>query len=43
MDSTQDFVEKMHEKQRSNEQSKKRQGKQHAGHQLPNKQHSTNK
>jgi len=43
MDSTEKFVEDFNEKQRKHEQSQKRQSKSHAGHQLPNKQHSTNK
>jgi len=43
MDDTQKFVEDFNDKQRKHEQSQKNQSKSHAGHHLPNKQHSTNK
>ncbi|MFC6333216.1 DUF4023 family protein [Paenibacillus septentrionalis] len=43
MDSTEKFVEDLHEKQRKHEKSEKHHNKSHAGHKLPNKQHSTNK
>ncbi|NOU96393.1 DUF4023 domain-containing protein [Paenibacillus sp. LMG 31456] len=43
MDSTRDFVEKLHDKQEKDEKNKKRQGQGHPGHKLPGKQHSTNK
>lgn len=43
MDNTGKFVEDFNEKQRKHEQSQKRQSKANAGHQLPGKQHSTNK
>jgi hypothetical protein len=40
MDNTHEFVEKLHERQRKDEQNKKRQGKGHPSARLPNKQHS---
>ncbi|MEF2246652.1 MULTISPECIES: DUF4023 family protein [unclassified Paenibacillus] len=43
VDDTRHYLEDLHENQRRNERSKKRQGKAHAGHKLPNKQHGTNK
>ncbi|OCA83035.1 HemX protein [Bacillus sp. FJAT-27225] len=39
MENTHEFVEKIHEKQRKDEQNKKRQGKGNPSRQLPNKQH----
>ncbi|MFA9559742.1 DUF4023 domain-containing protein [Evansella sp. AB-rgal1] len=43
MDSTHEFVEKLHEKQAKDERNKERQGHKNAPKELPNKQHSTNK
>ncbi|TYR80707.1 DUF4023 domain-containing protein [Priestia megaterium] len=39
MDNTNEFVEKLHDKQEKAEQNKKRQGKGHPEKKLPNKQH----
>ncbi|WP_082306774.1 DUF4023 domain-containing protein [Bacillus sp. FJAT-27245] len=39
MENTHQFVEKLHEKQKKDEQNKKRQGKGNPSEQLPNKQH----
>lgn len=39
MDNTHEFVEKLHERQKKNEESKKRQSKKHQSEKLPNKQH----
>lgn len=43
MDSTHEFVEKLHEKQRKDEQNRKRQGNGTENKKLPNKQHGTGK
>ncbi|MDT2046522.1 DUF4023 domain-containing protein [Priestia flexa] len=39
MDNTNEFVEKLNQKQAKAEQNEKRQGKAHASRKLPNKQH----
>lgn len=39
MDSTHEFVEKMHEKQKKDEQNRKHQGKGNPSSKLPSKQH----
>ncbi|NHM31651.1 DUF4023 family protein [Neobacillus terrae] len=39
MDNTNEFVEKLHERQKKDEQNKKRQSKGHQSEKLPNKQH----
>ena len=43
MESTHDFVEKLHDNQEKAERNKKRQGKGNPNQKLPSKQHSTNK
>ncbi|URN95462.1 MAG: DUF4023 family protein [Candidatus Pristimantibacillus lignocellulolyticus] len=43
MDSTKDFVEKIHEQQESNNKGSKKKDAENGGHKLPGKQHGTNK
>lgn len=39
MENTHEFVQKLHDKQRKDEQNRKRQGKENPSDKLPNKQH----
>ncbi|MEW8986134.1 MAG: DUF4023 domain-containing protein [Bacillus sp. (in: firmicutes)] len=39
MENTNEFVQKLHDKQRKDEQNRKRQGKENPSDKLPNKQH----
>jgi hypothetical protein len=39
MDNTNEYVQKLHDKQRKDEQNRKRQGKENPSDKLPNKQH----
>jgi hypothetical protein len=39
MENTHEYVQKLHENQKKNEQNKKRQGKENPSDKLPNKQH----
>lgn len=43
MESTSEFLAKLHDTQRKDERNRQRQGKGHQGFNLPGKQHSTNK
>lgn len=43
MEDTHEFVQKLHDKQAKSKKIQQHQGKEHASHKLPSKQHSTNR